>query len=439
MRLSSLVPATYRDVLRVDGFGRLAFGSGISSLGDGMSAVGVVWLALQLAPAGQEAVAVAVTIVAFEVPSVILGLFFGALANRLGPRRLILIGSGTRGAFLAIVPLLYWAYGINFATYVALLALSSVFDAWAVAGRTSMVADLVPEPLRLSANSLLYGQSQFALILGPALAGLVVAFAGAASVIAFDAASFGALFLIALTLPTGTRATTEEGTPESGLGQLRQIAGDRRLLVLFGVTLLFYGLYGPFDVALPLHVRENLGGGAQLLGLLLSGFGLAALLGNVAAGALGRRFEPWPTSLVVTAGWGAAVVALGLAGNPVVALAAIAIGGFIYGPHPAMIWTVLQSETRPDNIAGISAAWSSLVTLVVPVGTLLGGPLTAVLGPRGALVASGVGTVALAVVAAAVSVGTGFGRRKEAAGTDASNVGTGESRSSPEKGIDDTE
>lgn len=379
-------------MLTIPPFRRLALGAIISSVGDGMSAVAVTWLALDLAASGQEGMAVGLALGAFTLPSAIAGTVFASHANRVGARRLILLGSGTRGCFFTAIAVLSWAGVLTLPIYVVLLAASSLFIAWGVAGRTTMIAAVVDEPLRMSANSLLMGQSQLALIVGPGVAGVLIHFMGAATVLAVDAVTFGAMVVVALTLPNPT--TDRKSTAAKTIRIWRVV--DVRTLGLIGLTLAFYLLYGPFEVAMPLRVTD-LGGDARTYGVLLTAFAIGALLGNVAAGAL-PRLEPRSTSLLIIIGWGAAVVVAGIAGAPVIVVAAIAVGGFIYGPHPAMVTTVIQREVPAADLPRFSATWTSSIFVVTPLGTLAGGPLASSLGAASVLVASGVATITLGVI-----------------------------------------
>jgi MFS transporter, DHA3 family, macrolide efflux protein len=77
--------------------------------------------------------------------------------------------------------------------YVALLALSSLLHAWGSAGRYTLIAQLLPQRHHLSANAVLSTITEFATIVGPPLAGLIVLWGGAATVIAVDAATFAVL------------------------------------------------------------------------------------------------------------------------------------------------------------------------------------------------------------------------------------------------------
>jgi MFS family permease len=97
------IAASYRPLLHSPGFRRLSLGDLVSSLGDGMSAVAIAWLALELAPEGSEGPAVAAAVAAYTLPGVVCGLAIGKLFARVRPVRLIVLDSVVRGAALVAV------------------------------------------------------------------------------------------------------------------------------------------------------------------------------------------------------------------------------------------------------------------------------------------------------------------------------------------------
>jgi predicted MFS family arabinose efflux permease len=85
-----------------------------------------------------------------------------------------------------------------------------------------------------------------------------------------------------------------------------------------------------------------------------------------------------------------------------VALAAFFAGACIWGPWTSLSMAVLQDASPPAALAQVIAAYSSLLIIAAPLGTVLGGPMVTALGARATLLASGLATVAVALVAAAV-------------------------------------
>jgi hypothetical protein len=101
---------------------------------------------------------------------------------------------------------------------------------------------------------------------------------------------------------------------------------------------------------------------------------------------------------------GLALIPLGLPTPLWVGLAAFFTGAVIWGPWTSLSMAVFQDAAPPAALAQVLAARSSLLILASPLGTVLGGPLVAVLGARGTLLVSALATIALGLVTAAVLI-----------------------------------
>ena len=180
---------------------------------------------------------------------------------------------------------------------------------------------------------------------------------------------------------------------------------------LLALSFVFYLLYGPVDVALPVHVATDLHGSAALLGMFWAVFGVGAIIGELAAPYL-RRWRVWPIMTAIVLGWGLALIPLGLVTPLWTALAAFFLGAVIWGPWMSLSMAVLQDASPPGALAQVIATRGSLLILAAPLGTALGGPLVAALGARGTLLASALATVALALVTAAILAARRRGSRQ---------------------------
>ncbi|WP_220040066.1 hypothetical protein [Nonomuraea aridisoli] len=145
----------------------------------------------------------------------------------------------------------------------------------------------------------------------------------------------------------------------------------------------------------------DLGAPGTLLGLYWMLFGVGALLGGLAVGAL-RRLPLWPVTVAIVVGWGLALLPFGFDVPVAVTVACFALGGLIYGPFVALSLTLMQAKAPPRHLAAMLAARSAAPLTASPPGTAIGGPLTAALGARATLGGSGLATVALGAVACAV-------------------------------------
>jgi predicted MFS family arabinose efflux permease len=414
-----LLPAAYRPVLAHRRLRRLLPALAASDLGDGMSVVAVAWLAIVIAPPGGSSLFLGAAVAAYTLPGAAGALVFGRLLRRLPARRLLAADCGLRALLLGCVPLAWAAGVLHPVLYVGLLAGSSVLHAWGGAGKYSLLAEMLPQDQRLAANALVGSSASASIIIGPALAGLLATIMSPAWIIGLDAVSFALLAIQVSRLhesgpaSTDTLTDTPTGVPvdtaRSAAG-LRLLRGRPELLSILMLTWLFYLIYGPVEVALPLHITEDLHAEAGLLGLYWALFGAGAVLGGLTAGAL-RRLPLWPVTLGIVAGWGAMLVPFGF-GVPVpVSLTCFALGGVIYGPFTALSYTLFQERTPAAWLTTVLAARTAALLTAAPVGTALGGPLTAALGARQVLAGSGVATILLAGAATAVWLWRGRRRR----------------------------
>jgi predicted MFS family arabinose efflux permease len=395
-----VIPAVYRALLRDRRTRRLLAGLGVSSLGDGMSVVTIAWLAVQIAPAGELGTFVGLALAAYTLPGVIGALAFGRFVRHRPARALVLVHCLLRAGFLGVIASL-WAFdALTPLAYVPLLAGSSLMAAWGNAGEYTMLSELGGPDGRLAVNSLASAQVSFAVIVGPALAGPLIAWIGPGWLVALDAASFAFLGIQAWRTHTGASAADQPVDTHAAESGFRLLRRRRDLLALTAVTWVFFFLYGPVEAALPVYIARDLHADAGLLGAYWTAFGVGALAATLIVGTLRghdvRRITVW-----IVAGWGACLIPFGFA--PVgVTVACFALGGLIYGPFIPLTYSVFQSATTTANLPAVLAARSALVMVSTPLGTAIGGPLVGALGASETLAASGVATVALAIAASIV-------------------------------------
>ncbi|HEX6523184.1 MAG TPA: MFS transporter [Streptosporangiaceae bacterium] len=388
-------PVTASPVLR-----RLLPAFAVSAIGDGMSAVGVAWLAIRISAPADRGLVVGVAVAAYTLPGAAGAVLLARPLRALAGRHLVAADAALRAVTLSVIPLLYALGALRAGLYVALLAASSLLHAWGISGQYTLVAEHLPPESRITGNALLSGFGMAAFIIGPLLAGLAVAAAGPTLPVTADAASFAVLATMAATVKGHPRSagTPAADEPDRARG-FAVIARSRSLAGLLILTLVYYFLYGPVEVALPLYVTGPLGGSAALLGLFWTVFGIGATAGSVVTG-LARRLPLWPVLVVAVVGWGAALAPLGLFRLPVLAMACFAAGGLLYAPYPALSATLFQRESPPELLSQVLAARGALTVLATPLGTALGGPLTAWLGAQHTLLVSAAATIATGVAAA---------------------------------------
>ncbi|WP_151773889.1 MFS transporter [Streptomyces abyssomicinicus] len=407
-RLPKLPPA-YRPLFAHRPFRRLLPAFVASDFGDGTAVVTVPWLAVLLAPQESPGLYVGAAVAAYALPGAVGALLLGRWMRRFPARRLLLTDAALRAVMLACVPLA-WALGVLTPwLYVILLAASSLLHAWGSAGKYALLASLLPPERRLAANALVSSSASAAMVFGPALAGALITVVSPAWIVGLDALTFAVLAVGAARVRPGAAERPDAaadpaggtaGTSSAALALFRQ---RPELLGILALTWFFFFLYGPVEVALPLHVTEDLRQGSALLGLYWTLFSVGAVLGGLAAGML-RRLPLWPAALGIVAGWGAVLLPFGFGAPPSVTVACFALGGLIYGPFTALSFTLFQDRTPEEWLTTVLAVRGAALLASSPLGTALGGPLTAAFGPRAVLASSGAATLALVAAAAALGL-----------------------------------
>lgn len=380
---------------------RVLPGIGVSALGDGMALVAISWLALQVAPENHRATWVALAVAAYELPAIFGAIVLGRFLAGRGSAQLVCWDAALRGAALGLIPISYYLGLLSAPLLVALLATSSLMHSWGNAGQFALIAQALPQRLHVPANAILTVFTEASTIVGPPLAGLLIAAAGAPIVIAADAVSFFVLSIsFAAVIRRGLTDQPAAVSKRRSTG-LRLIARDRTMVGLIALTFLFFLLFGPVYVALPVHVTNDLHGSAALLGLYYSAFGIGSLVGALATGYAGN-LPLWRTTIAIVIGFGATLLPIGLGAPTPVSLIFFVVGGFIWAPYMATSRALFQRRATPETLPSILAANNALIVGAVPLGTMTGGLVAGRIGAQHTMLAVALCTMALGLVAAIV-------------------------------------
>jgi MFS family permease len=394
----SFGPALNQPLLR-----RILPGMAVSALGDGMSMVAVAWLAVQIAPAGQAAAWTGLAVAAYTLPATLGAALFSRLVRRFSGAALVSVDATLRALALGTIAVLAVAGRLNPTGYVILLAASSLLHAWGSAGTYTLIAELLPDQDRMAGNALVSTFNQAAIVVGPALAGVVTTFAGPGWVIGIDAASFAILAVSCATAATRRGVVMAPPAPEpeqAAAGGWQTIIRQPRLLGLLATTCAFFFLYGPVEVALPIYVAHDLHGTSVLLGAFWTAFGIGAIVGGLGSGLLrNRRLSTVVVGIII--GWGAALLPLALTKAVWAGLIGLAIGGLIYGPFTAICVALFQRTSPPQTLSRVLATRTALTLPSTALGTLAGGPVVTAIGAQPTLLTSALLTITLGVAIAA--------------------------------------
>jgi MFS family permease len=382
---------------------RLFFiGQVVSLTGTWMQNVALAWFVLELT---HSPVAVGVLAFCRFLPFSVFGLAAGVLADRFDNRRMLMATQATAmilSALLATLALTGTAELWHVYVLAVLLGTTLVFDAPCRHALTFRMVGRDELPNAVALNASLFNASR---IVGPSIAGVLIAVAGVGVAFAINAVSFFAV-LTALVLmrerelfpverpeqpPTFVRGVRE------GLGYVRR---SRRVLMVLLVTLVVSTVGVNFHVLVPVLASETLHAGSVTFGFLSATFGAGALVGALTSAALGRA--SWKGLLTGTGGFGAALVALAPQHAFLPAAALLFVTGVCFTLWTANSQAILQLSA-PDHLRGRILSFYLLAFAgTAPLGGLLAGWLADVGGTELAFVVAGGASLAMTAVAVAV-------------------------------------
>ncbi len=258
-------------------------------------------------------------------------------------------------------------------TMLTLAGLASGLSALGAPARQTFIPRLLPRKSLAAGLALNHLSFQMAVLLGPALAGILTAQWGTAVCFAGDALTFVAALVGIIGLPA---TSPTEGAGRAGLAAVwegicftaRTPAIRGALLIDLSATLLAMPM-----ALFPVINEERFGGSPQTLGLLFSVVALGGVLASVLSGLITRRNRPGLVLLACGALWGAALAGVGLSEQLPVVLALLALAGAADTWSVVSRATIVQSST-PDSHRGRVASLEHIVGAAGPrIGDLRAG------------------------------------------------------------------
>ena len=385
-RVRLLAPLALRD------FRLLWAGMCISLLGDGVFIVALAW---QVYALSNVPTALALVGVAMTVPTIAFLLLGGVLSDRFDRRRLMLGADVARGLAIGVIAVLSLTGTLELWHMCLLVAVFGAATAFFGPAFDAIVPDVLPASLLPQANSLDQFVRPVALRLaGPALGGFLISGVGVGWAFALNAATFAvsAAALLAMARPARRE---ESGSTGSVVGDIRvgfrYIRKHVWLWATFASAAVAYLCFmGPAEVLLPFLVKNDLNGSAADLGLVFAAGGI----GSVGCAAIiGQRGIPkrditfmylaWTLATVAIAGYGLATSVWQLM------LASIAFNGL--ETAGTIVWATAKQRHVPPALLGRVSSLDWLISIgLLPLSFALTGPVSAVLGVQGTLIAGGI-------------------------------------------------
>ncbi len=381
-------------------FRRLWTGRTLSGFGGQMTLVAVMYQVWAMTGSTVWSGAVGL---AQALPVIAFGLFAGSFVDRADRRRVYLVATAGQGVCSVLLAVQGLTGHVPVPGLLLLVAAQSGLGAVGGPASRTFLGKLLPKTEVAAGLALQRISFQSAMLLGPALGGLVVGWLGVGGCYLVDALTFAAAMYGAFGLPPmrpeGESARPGIGGVLDGLSFMARTPSVRgALLTDLAATVLSM----PTSL-FPLVNAERFGGSPRTLGLFLTSIAVGGLLASVFSGLFTRLPRPGLVMLAGSAGWGLSLMLFGLAANPWEGLGFLVVAGAADTLAVVSRGTIVQLCT-PDELLGRVSAAEQIVGQSGPdVGNMRGGLVAGATSGSAAL-ASG-GLLCLLAVAA-IGAGT---------------------------------
>ncbi len=380
---------------------RLYFaGQAISMAGTWMAMVAQAWLVLDLTG---SATWVGVSVAAQTLPMLLVGPYGGLIADRADKRRMLMVLQVTMGLLAALLAGLSLSGAIQLWHVLVLVSLLGLADAFEKPARQAFLIEIVgPELVRnaVSLNSVMVNAAR---VIGPAIAGLVIAAGGTGVCFALNAVSF--LPVLAMLVAMDTDALRPSAPQPHERRQVRAGFAYVRAEPRLGVPLLMMAIMGcfayEFQVTLPYLARTTFAGDSRTFGFMTAAMGVGAVVGGLWTATRGGTGVA--TLVRASVVFGIVVLAAALAPSvPVVLVLLVGVGAASVSLMARGNATV-QLAVSPEMRGRVMALWLVAFLGTTPIGGPVAGWVSSTFGARWGLVlaavacfaAAGLGAVAL--------------------------------------------
>lgn len=382
-------PARVFRSLRYRNYRLFFIGQGISLIGTWMQTVAMGWLVYRMT---SSAFLLGVISFASLICVFLFSPLAGVLSDRFDCRRIMLITQGlsmVQALTLAAVVLTGTAAVWNLIALSAALGLINSFD---MPARQSLILDLVEDKADLG-NAIALNSSLFngARLIGPAIAGILVALVGEGICFLINGLSFIVVLACLLSMrlnPRGIVPTQDNffSGMKEGLAYASSFPPIKYTLILLSLSAL---VAMPYAVLLPVFAREVLQGNANTLGFLVSAAGCGALVGAIYLASFKDVRGLLKMIIIAAIAFGAGLVLFSFSHVLWLSLLFIAIAGFGMVTQMAATNTLLQLIADDDKRGRVISFYIVSFNGVSPFGSLLYGWLASIIGVSFTVLAGG--------------------------------------------------
>ena len=335
------------------------------------------------------------------VPTILLSLIGGVLADHFDRRRILIVTQSVAMISSILLAVLVIADVVTVWHILTISFISSIFFAADNPTRQALVPDLVGKERLTSAIGLNAAAWNGAAVIGPSIAGILIAVVGVSGAFAVNAVSYLAVMGVVITMPELPRyASTKRSVAGQLADGMRYIGGQR---AIWGILLLIaipsLGAR-PYIQMMPVFARDILGLGATGYGVLMAASGIGALIGALAVTSLGASTRRGTILLAVTAGLGLTLIAFSSSHWLLPSLALVVVVGGASTLMMSLANAVLQGLVPGEMRGRVMSVYSLIAAGFMPLGSMLLGSLGSLIGVPLAVGLGGAITIATAALSA---------------------------------------
>lgn len=387
----------------------------VSFLGNWMHTVALGWLVYRLT---ESSLLLGTVTFASQLPVLILAPFAGVVADRSSLRKMVATTQSLLSAISFSLAWLTFTGNVGVDLILVLAVLGGIVNSFDMPARQTLLLELagpadLPSAIALSSTAV-----NSARLIGPAVAGALVASVGEAVCFLVNGLTFLAPIAVALLVRPPHERKPGPKAPfllslREGIRYARTAPQTRSVLPLVAVASLVAFPYLPM---LPVFARDILAGGPELLGWLNVAVGLGSVIGALAVASLVDRKRIAPRLALGLVTFGGGLVALGLSRSMWLSLTVLPVVGFGMLSMLSSANTIIQSDT-PDEMRGrVMSLYTTVLTGFFPLGALLCGAAGEWIGVGPTVAIGGVVTVLSGIHFASRlpslrAIGIGEGRR----------------------------
>ena len=355
------------------------FGQAIAQIGDGINRVALLWFVYKLTGSAFKMALVG----ALEtIPVIAFGMVAGAFLDRHNKKWTIVGTNLFRAGVTLAIPVLFWMKLLSFPALCFCVALISAASAFFGPAVTASIPLMVSRERLNEGNSLLYATIHAGLLLGPAFAGVIIPITGAPKALGLTACGLLISGLCLLPLKIEEERPRKKPCPQSGqlLGDMFEglwfvLREDRLILSVMIVALAYNFSLNPLPLVFSAFSERVFGGGARVMGMMMSGFGAGALLTSFFLAGLKKDLGGRPTLGVLLGLAGVVLVIMGHSHSLVFACLLAVLTGSCASTMGVLFLTILQKRSPAPLLGRTLATFNAITQAATPLGMLAAGCL----------------------------------------------------------------